>query len=435
MDLQGSLHLLNGLIPKADFEQDRRFVGKLASALEQYGFAGQGMTEYLQRVTRALNLNAEFIVTPKFVLTILWSSDEAEQTFNLFRGFGSGFDLAKLGEVGKLVDRVESGEVQSGDGLECLNAIERMPPEYPAAFNWVAYFLCGSSFALMLGASWLNALFGGLLSVVAYAVVRIASRHSQTRMAKEMIAAFVVAALAGLIKGLLPAVDPLVISLCGVIRLLAGFELTVAQSELIAGNVISGLSWLSGAAIILLQLFGGTAIAFAIIDTWIPLWRSEFFSDTSFIRSWMFSLSFVTGLAVVFRARKKDLPWIWLSALLVWAGLQFGKSWGYWQGSFLGAATLSILSNFFNRTWRLPAATTLLPVAMIMVPGAAALRAIYAIESQGLIAGLQLAYQVLIIIFSILGGFLVGSLIFGVTSNGLPKKVASGQNRNAANRD
>jgi uncharacterized membrane protein YjjB (DUF3815 family) len=114
------------------------------------------------------------------------------------------------------------------------------------------------------------------------------------------------------------------------------------------------------------------------------------------------------GLAVLFRARRKDLVWPLLGGLVVWLGLELGSWLGYWQGTFIGAFLLMSAARLFARVSRLPAAIILLPALMLLVPGVAALRALYNAENLGLVSGLKSTTEVVVLIAAILGGLQFG---------------------------
>jgi uncharacterized membrane protein YjjB (DUF3815 family) len=97
--------------------------------------------------------------------------------------------------------------------------------------------------------------------------------------------------------------------------------------------------------------------------------------------------------------------------MLVWGVLQFGNLFGFWQGTFLGAAVLVIYSDWVARRFSLSHAVITLPCVMILVPGLAALNALQIGNTKGALAGLSAFNGVLVLVIAIIGGTLVGDAL------------------------
>lgn len=354
------------------------------------------------------------MATPSHVATVLWRDDENPQRLRFSSTRSGNYDLGKLAKLRELGDQVEAGFIPPGKGLERLRAITQAAPEYGPAITALAYMLCGVGFAGILRTSWLEAVLGGLLSLVSFGATLRAVRSPRIAIATELLSAFVAYVVASIIARILP-INPLSVTLCAVIWFVPGFGLTVAPYEMIYGNALSGLTWLTNAVLALLKLLGGTALGIALVQI---LWHSaplEPMARLSPVWSWAFVPLLVLGLAILFRVQPKDIVWVSIGGLLTRAGIQMGKPIGYWQGTLLGALLLCVYANWSQRKIQILGAAILLPDIMLAVPGAVALRAVSLAERQGFLTGLKAAHEALIIIACILAGLLAGNLVLPAT--------------------
>lgn len=393
------------------FDAACQFVKELAKATQRYGVSSHQMTEYLARVSRAVDLSGEFVATPNHVVIVLWRGDESRQRVYSFGARSGNFNLARLARVKNLVNEVEAGSISPGKALERLQEIGRSRAEYGAVLNALAFVLCGAGFAGILRASWLDVLFGGLLGLASYGVTTWARHSRNVALATEPLAAAISSILASIVALTVPGVNPLAVTVCAVVWFVPGFGLTIAPNELLLGNPLAGLTWFSNAAVAMFKLIGGAVLGFALIETHWQVPFPEPGARVALGWSWGFVPLLMIGLAILFQVRARDLGWVLLGGWVVWGGVLLGNPFGFWQGTFFGAAALNVFASLCQRRFRLPAPVVLLPGIMILVPGVATLRALQTAQTQGIAAGLQSIYQVIVLIAAILGGLVVGNAI------------------------
>jgi len=58
---------------------------------------------------------------------------------------------------------------------------------------------------------------------------------------------------------------------------------------------------------------------------------------------------------------------------------------------------------------------------MLLVPGVAALKALYIVQTQGIVQGISATYEVIVLIAAILGGLLLGSAVLSVGQAVIPR--------------
>lgn len=107
-----------------------RFIIALGTVAHGYGVSSYRLESYLVRVTRALSLHGEFLVTPSYINFIFWWDGDQRQHSHFARMASSTFDMAKLARVGELVDQIESGVLTVAEGATRLKSIGSQSPIY-----------------------------------------------------------------------------------------------------------------------------------------------------------------------------------------------------------------------------------------------------------------------------------------------------------------
>ena len=394
------------------FDESCQLIIELGTVTHGYGVSSIRLEAYLTRVTRALGLHGEFIVTPSDINFIFSRQADARQHSHFSRMAASSFDLAKLAQVGELVDQVEAGTLSMEESVSLLKSVSEQPPIYGRWLVALGYALSGAGFAVLMSAAWSDVFLAGMLSLVVYVVVLLAGRWQWVAHTLEVTAATVASLLANAIALLTPGSDPFIVTLCAVIVLIPGLSLTLGLAELFAKNVLSGQNRLIGGILTTLKLFIGAAIGAAIVNAVSTVPAAVTPPGVAPVWAWTFLVCLVVGLALTFQVRPKDFGWTVLGGVLAYAGVVVGSEFGFWQGSFVGALLLGVYANLFAWRLRRPSSIVILTAVMVLVPGAAAYRGLRAAEIGGAASGLAAEWQVLVNILAIIAGvFLAFTLV------------------------
>ena len=351
-----------------DFNEASRFIEELVRASQLYGVSSRVMVGSLSRAVRALGLHGDFLATPNYVQTVLWGEDHHQQRVHLSVSRSGNFNLAKLARVSKLTKQVEAGSVRPAEGLERLREIVLAPDAYGPLLAALAFVFSGAAFAVIIGLSWMMALLGGLVALASYGITLVAARSAGIASLQEILAAMITATLASVAAVVIPGVNPLAVTVCAVIWFVPGFGLTIAPSELITGNTLSGIIWLTNALVAALKLLFGAAVGVALAG------RAGFsaapVSPAGHIPAawkWVAVPALIIALAVLMKVDWRQFWGIVLGGWLVWGTVQMGTPVGFWQGTFLGATVLMIYANWYARRFSVPAAVILLPCVLILI--------------------------------------------------------------------
>ena len=399
-----------------DFDRACRFINALVAAVQRHGVSSSSMELLLVRVTRALGLKGQFLATPTQVQSIIWDSDEDNQRLHISVAKAGNYDLCKLAQISEVVGQVEAGLLDPVSAQVSIRAIDRADPVYGPAVEALSFILCGLGFGVILGGTWLEVALGGAVSLASFALKRMAARSESLNIALELVVAAVAAALATILTLEFPGIDPVVVTVCAIIFFVPGFGLTLGASELMNGNTLSGLLGFVSAAVASLKLVMGLLIGSALVRDVMSMPAPVDAPGVPDVWTWAFAPLLVLGLAILFRVRLKDMGWPLLAGIVVWAGVQLGAGFGYWQGTFIGAFLLMGGARLFARLSGLSATIILLPAVMLLVPGVAALGALYDVQSLGAAAGLKSTVEFFVLVAALLGGLLCGDAVWSINN-------------------
>lgn len=167
-----------------------------------------------------------------------------------------GIDLGRVAAVNALSREMESQAIGMKDALEALQTLLTQRPTYPPPLQMLARGLSSSAFALLMGGTWadfLPAMFAGLASDFVHSRV--------LRYGPEFVATYF-AALVGTLGAVLAtnlqlAENTRFVVIGMLMPLVPGTALTTAVRDLIAGDLLAGLSRGAEAALSAAAIAGG----------------------------------------------------------------------------------------------------------------------------------------------------------------------------------
>lgn len=388
------------------------FVEELLYNLQKFGVASSRMMIDLVGMVKELGIHGQFLVTPDSSQSVLWGENKEQDRIHLTIQTSGNYDLNKLNMIYDMMKQVKQKEISIGDARIQLKSISEGPPLYSKNIYALAFFLCGIGFSAIVGATWQSVVVAGLCSLITFLLILLSNKFTGILPLLEFIVALIVTILANIISVKIPEVNFAAVIAGAVVWFIPGFSLTMAANESIYGYTLSGQIWLHKSIITAFKLIGGFTIGMVLASRWH--FKAPTVSpghDLGSFWLWIAVAVLVIGLAINMNVQIKQLGYILIGGLLVWAALQLGNLIGFWQGTFLGAIVMMISSNFFSTRKKLPPSIMLLTNVMILVPGLAALDAIYVIGTTSLQDGIKALMSVLVLIMAIIGGVMVGEII------------------------
>ncbi len=387
------------------------FVLRLGRALHQYGYAADRLEEVLAQVAERLGLLAQFFSTPTSIFAA-FGPQEHQRTF-LIRVEPGGVDLGKLAQLDAVTGRVLRGGLAPSFGSVEIDRIVHEGPRYGATATVAAYGLASGAAARFLGGGAREICVAGAIGLAIGILSHRTARSPTLRRVFEPVAAFAASAAATAAAHALDHYSVFIATLAGLIVLIPGLTLTVAMTELSTQHLVSGIARLSGAFMLFLGIAFG--VAFGNMLAFEALGPVATSAEPVPLGPWTGLVALVTAplaFTILLRAERHDAGWILLAGVLAIVGSRLGSAWlSPDLGVFLGALTVGVASNLYARVLDRPAAVTLVPGILLLVPGSIGYRSLASLLDQQVVLGVEAAFKMVLIAAALVSGLLIANVL------------------------
>ena len=399
---------------------------RLGSGLHAAGAPAYRIEDALGAVAERLGLVAQFFSTPTSLFAAFGQGDR-QRTF-LERVQPGGIDLGRMSDLDELLELAADPRSSIQLVRDRLGRVEAAPPRFGPVLELVAFGLASSAAAVFFNGSTTDVVVSGLLGLMVGTLPRLLSR-SESRRLFEPLAAFLAMFFAVLVAGFQPQASDWVMTLAAVIVLVPGLTLTVGLSELAASHLMSGTARLAGAATTFLSLALGVGLgrqlglaaveALAGAERVAPSVAALPASVT--LGPWIEVAAMLVApvtFAVLFRARRRDIPWILGTGVLAFRATRAAsEALGSELGAFTGALLVGLAGNLFARSLHRPAQVIHVPGLILLVPGSLGFHSVAAFLAQDALGGVQEAFAMLLVGGGLVGGlFVAGVLVSPIRS-------------------
>ena len=354
-----------------EFIRVRRFIVKLGKMLHKYGTPAFRLEAHLAEVAAYLNVHASFISTPTSLTFVIWSDQHEEEYNHAARMQPGELDLGSLSRTDELVSSLIAGELNLIEANERLTEIEEKVKYFHPLGMMFAYSFSTGSFAVLMGASLLDALASGAIGLIMYLFVFWTQHSKRVSYMLEPAVAIVAGLLAcGIAHYLEPGINIRLVVLSSIIVFIPGLALAIGLEELSSRHVVSGTARVMDALMQLFKLYFG---AFLGISIGFVIFTEVEHNPLIKLPPWSLFVAVLilcSALVPIFNIRLKHAPFAVMCGLVgyfstYWASkyLEFGL------GTFAGAFAVGIFANLFARFAKAPATIVLMQGLIVLVPG------------------------------------------------------------------
>jgi len=387
------------------------FILRLGHALHIYGLSADALEQALQAMSERLGLEANFFTTPTSIFAA-FGTPERQHT-HLIRVHPSDVDLGKLARLDAVSRDVEHGRLSVIDGSMRIDAIMAMPPTAAPLLRVAAYGVASAVVCRILGGGLNEVMVAGVAGLLTGSISVASKRLPHGTHVFELAAAFAVS----LVVTCFAALSDLRLSiptatLGGVIVLVPGLAVTVAMTELARRHLAAGTARLSGAFLVLVTIAFGVAVGSEVAGALVGDVRSV---TPSRLPEWTLTAALAIAplaFGVLLRARLRDFPWLWLSAVLGYSAVRLAAlSFGPALSASVGALVVGILANLYDRRGLGPASIAQVPGVLLLVPGSIGYRSLTSMLDQNVIVGVTAGFTMILTAVAIAAGLLVSSVV------------------------
>jgi len=376
-----------------------------------YGYTAHGLEDALGQVAARLQLpQSQFFATPTFILAAF--GEQEQQRTHLIRVEPGDLNLGKLAAIDDVTDQVVAAMLSPLDGSAQLDAIVASPARYNRVVETLAYGFVSASACRILGGGYAEIVMSSIVGLVT-GVLAIGSRGVRDAIT---VFPFVAAAIAAFLVNAVGAagfsVSTSTTVLAGLVVLLPGLSLTLAMAELSSQHLIAGTARLAGAFTVFIGIAFGVALGTQVARFAVGAAPNLPVEPAPTSTLWIALLAAPIVFAVLLRARPRDIVAIVGVSILGYAGAQLGeKLLGPQLGGGLGALTLAMASNAYERLTSHPATVTLVPGVLLLVPGSIGFRSFSLLLEQQVVVGVDAAFTMTMTAISLVAGLLLANIV------------------------
>lgn len=398
----------------APIQQRLALMAALAREMHEAGTTAPRLEAALVGVATKLGLTAQFFSAPTVIMLSAREADAPAGSpvhSELLRVEPNEVNLARLCAVDEIAERLMRGELSPLGAHEAL-AIARVSSS--RGWTWaqtvLGFPLASAAISGLLRAQPAEILASMLIGLAIGLLALKAERHPRLAENLSVLAAFVAAFGAAGFSALVMPLAIKVVLVTSLIVLLPGLGLTLAMGELGTRHLIAGSARLAGGMVTLLELaFGalaGTKAAELIgWDLVAPA--------AEVAPAWSAWLALpVAGLAfsLLFRARLKDWPTVFVAAMLAYSVAQLTGNWlGAELGLFISALFVTVSANAYARFFNQPGALVRVPGLILLVPGSVGFRSLNFFFEKDVFLGLDAAFSLIVLLAALAAGMLLGN--------------------------
>ena len=363
-----------------------------------------------------LGLEGQFFTQPTSIFAA-FGPLESQRTY-LLRVEPGEVHLDRLAQVQDVVAGVLSGTLSPTAAAGRIEAIAASPSPYALGLVPVAFALSGAASSRFLGGGGREVVAAAIVGFVIGGLSLVAERRRALRRVFEPFAAFAATVIAGLLILVLGPYSIFIASLAGMIVLLPGLTLTTAMTELSSRHLAAGTARLSGAVMVFLSIGFGVALGGTLDQRLFGLPSA---GAAVALPRWTELLALAVAplsLMVLLRAPRREAPWIMATCVLAFFGGRLGAATlGPELGLFLGSLTAAVVSNAYARGLRRPAAVTLVPALLLLVPGSVGFRSLALLLQRDVVIGVEQAFRMVLMLSALVAGLLVANVLLPETTS------------------
>lgn len=368
------------------------------------------LEEALSVCSERLGITGQFFSTPT---ALLYGFGEGlQQRVHMTRVDPADVDIGRLADLDQVIEGISRGDLDAIQGMQRIEEIKGAKRRYPRWALVPAFALAAGTAACFFGGTPVDlglsfvtgALIGGLALLV--------GGRRRAALVFEAIAAALAAMIGASATMLWPQATHGVITVSGLIVLVPGLTLTVAMSELANRSLVAGTARSAWAAMIFLSIALGVGIGRELAG-YLPFVAGDLVCVEIPTYGILIALLLAPlAFAVLFRARRRDIPWVLLAGWIGFAGARLGADLlGTHQGVLLGALAVGLTSNLFARVKHLPASVMQVPGIMLLVPGSIGFRSMDSFLTRDVLLGMESAFEMALVAGALVGGLLLANAL------------------------
>ncbi|KAI8991885.1 hypothetical protein BDF20DRAFT_812672 [Mycotypha africana] len=223
----------------ANILQKQEFLRKLCKSLMLYGCPAHRLESAMQKVSRTLAVDAEYIYIPN-VMLVTFIDNTTHTTETHFIRQAQSFEMHRLADIYRLEKLVSHGEVTVDEALEFIDKVYEQPSIYPLWLHPFVYALAAFSGSILFyGARWKEAGVAAALGMVFASNEIFASFIASFQPIWEITVCILIGFVARGLQKYEFCFTP--VAFPSFIIVLPGYPMAIAIIELVSRQLVSGV--------------------------------------------------------------------------------------------------------------------------------------------------------------------------------------------------
>lgn len=406
----------------ATYTERIAFIEELAWHLHAYGTTAQRMEGAIEMVAKRLQVECVPWSNPAGIILAFRDPMRPTRHTDVTRIVRPGLgdtNLRRLCAADRIAEDVISGKLGIPAGRAALRALERAPSTRARAVLVLGFALASAAVAGLLRLPWLDIGVAAVTGLLIGVLLIAAQKRPRLHEGFEALAGLLAGTLAIVASVWLGPLNLNTVIIAALIVLVPGMTLALAASELASRHLVSGTARFAGAAMTVVNLTIGTAIALAVAGFFGIEPRVQALRPQPDWVVWCALGLAAYAFAVLFQAQRRDYPLVMLAAVCGFFASRYGGEWlGPSAGVFLAAFVTTAAGNAYARIANRPGALIRLPGIIMLVPGSVALRGVVTlVQTQSVSAGQAAALAVFNTLMALVAGLVFGNLLISARRN------------------
>lgn len=381
---------------------------ELARSLHACGSPAYELDLEMEQVAASLGREATFFSTPT-ALFVTFGRDETR----LLRVYPSDTNLGRYAALFELQRSIQEEQLDVPQAWDRLTEINEMRDGYGPAIQIASHGGVAACISVLVGGDGMVVFSAGVIGlIVGVLVVWLNHLRHQVHLI-NVVAGFVASSIACVIQAFVGSGNFELTSLAALILLVPGLHLTISINELATQNLASGSARFAGAMTTLLTIVFGVSMGYGLVNAIRPVPASLPLNSPDLFASALVLVPIGLCVAVTFRTRYRDIPWLLMSTLVGYGALRLaGTTFGPFASVGIASFVASVTSHFASNRLGIPTAVMLLPALLLLVPGSLGFSGFSQIMVQeDLPSGIRLTATMMLTAVSIVAGLLLTDVV------------------------
>jgi uncharacterized membrane protein YjjP (DUF1212 family) len=388
------------------------YLVELGTALMSSGCPTHRLEDLLVRLAKEEGFEADAFAVPTGLFVSVRTPEGHASVVSMVRVKEWSTDLRRLVELDEILNEVASKVLSIPQAREKISALSNAKTTWPLSIQLLASIGISAGSAISLGGSLTDAALSAFGGFILRCLMLFTRQQPDMRLLDNFLGGFVAGLLAWLSSIFILGTSREAMVLSIVLPLLPGLTLTTGLDELTHRNLVAGTARLMQAAITLLSLVFGIALALGVEKAYgiFPVLLPRSNEISGLIHLVALALASASS-GVLLGVPKKFMGVVVVCGAIVWSSTQLTRSLEGTYAAFISAFVLALISNAWARSTERPAQLVLLPGMLLLVPGALSFRSLELLLRGDVVTSAAQISEVAFIAGALVMGLLVANVL------------------------